>query len=44
MCLEIYIVTRVILGTNTGALVIAVLSLAIFVVFWLLVPRLDRRR
>ena len=44
MCLEIYIVSRVILGTNAGAVAIAILSLAIFVVFWLLVPRLDRRR
>jgi hypothetical protein len=44
ICLEIYIVARVILETSVGAAIIAVLSLAIFVVFWLVVPRVSRRR
>ena len=44
MCLEIYIVARVSLGTNAGAAVIAVVLLAVFVTFWLLVPRRSRRR
>jgi len=44
ICLEIYIVARVILGTSAGAAIIAVLSLGVFVVFWLVVPRVSRRR
>src|SRR6266516_2905515 len=44
ICLEIYIVSRVILGTSAGAAIIAVLSLGVFVVFWLVVPRVSRRR
>lgn len=44
ICLDIYIVARVILGTTVGAAIIAVLSLAVFVVFWLVVPRVSRRR
>ncbi len=44
ICLEIYIVARVILGTSVGAAIIAVLSLGVFVVFWLVVPRVSRRR
>jgi hypothetical protein len=44
ICLEIYIVARVILGTSAGAAIVAVLSLAVFVVFWLVVPRASRRR
>jgi hypothetical protein len=44
ICLEIYIVARVILETSVGAAIIAVLSLAVFIVFWLVVPRAARRR
>jgi uncharacterized protein DUF6328 len=44
ICLDIYIVARVTLGTRLGAAIIAVLSLAVFVVFWLVVPRISRRR
>jgi hypothetical protein len=44
ICLDIYIVARVILGTSVGAVIVAVLSLAVFVVFWLVVPRASRRR
>jgi len=44
ICLDIYIVARVTLGTTVGAVIIAVLSLVVFVVFWLVVPRLSRRR
>lgn len=44
ICLDIYIVARVILGTSVGAAIIAVLSLAVFVVFWLVLPRLSRRQ
>ena len=44
ICLEIYIVARVILGTMAGAAIVAILSLAVFVVFWLVVPRVSRRR
>jgi hypothetical protein len=44
ICLEIYIVARVILETSVGAAILAVLSLAIFIVFWLVLPRVSRRR
>ena len=44
ICLEIYIVARVILGTRVGAAIVAIVSLAVFVVFWLIVPRASRRR
>ena len=44
ICLDIYIVSRVILGTSVIAAIIAVLSLGVFVVFWLVIPRASRRR
>jgi hypothetical protein len=44
ICLEIYIVARVILGTVVGAAIVAGLALGVFVVFWLLVPRASRQR
>ena len=44
ICLEIYIVARVILGTSVGAAIVAIVSLVVFVVFWLIVPRASRRR
>lgn len=43
ICLEIYIVARVTLGTNIGAAIMATVSLAVFTVFWLILPRLARR-
>jgi hypothetical protein len=43
ICLEIYIVARVTLGTNIGAVIMAAVSLAVFAVFWLVLPRLARR-
>jgi hypothetical protein len=44
ICLEIYIVARVTLGTNIGAAIMATASLAVFSVFWLILPRLARRQ
>ncbi|HKN59200.1 MAG TPA: DUF6328 family protein [Gemmatimonadaceae bacterium] len=44
ICLDIYIVGRVILDTRVGAAITAALMLLVFIVFWLLVPRLARRR
>ena len=43
ICLDVYIVARVILGTSVGAAIIAVLLLGVFIVFWLVVPRRARR-
>jgi hypothetical protein len=43
ICLEIYIVARVTLGTNIAAAIMATVSLAVFTVFWLILPRLARR-
>ena len=44
ICLDIYVVGRVILDTRVGAAITAALMLLVFIVFWLLVPRLARRR
>ena len=43
ICLDVYIVARVILGTSVGAAIIAALLLGFFIVFWLVVPRRARR-
>jgi len=43
ICLDVYIVARVILGTSVGAAIIAALLLGVFIVFWLVVPRRARR-
>ena len=43
ICLEIYLVARVIIGTRVGALSVAGPLLGVFIVFWLLVPRLAGR-
>ena len=44
ICLDVYIIARVILGTNAGAAVIAAVLLLVFVVFWRIVPQRARRR
>ena len=43
ICLDVYVVARVILGTSVGAAIIAALLLGVFIVFWLVVPRRARR-
>ena len=43
ICLDVYIVARVILGTSVGAAIIAALLLGVFIVFWLVVPRRARQ-
>ena len=43
ICLDVYIVGRVILGGSAGAALIAGLTLLVFIVFWLVVPRMARR-
>ena len=43
ICLDVYIVARVILGTSVGAAIVAALLLGVFIVFWLVVPRRARR-
>ncbi len=44
ICLDVYIVGRVILDSSVGAAIIAALLLGVFIVFWLVVPRLARRK
>ncbi|HJP86509.1 MAG TPA: DUF6328 family protein [Gemmatimonadaceae bacterium] len=44
ICLDVYIIARVLLGTIAGAAIIAVLLLAVFFLFWRVVPQLARRR
>ena len=44
ICLDVYIIARVLLGTVTGAATIAVIMLAVFVVFWRVLPQFARRR
>ena len=43
ICLDVYIVARIILGTSGGAAVVAALLLGVFVVFWRVMPQLARR-
>jgi len=43
ICLEIYLVARVIVGTRGAAATIAAFLLGVFIVLWLLLPRLSRR-
>ena len=43
ICLDVYVVARVILGTSVGAAIIAALLLGVFIVFWLVVPRRARQ-
>jgi len=44
LCLDVYVVARVILDERGVAAIIAAALLGVFVVFWLLLPRLARRR
>jgi len=43
ICLDVYVIARVILGTVVGAATIAVLLLAVFIVFWRIIPQSARR-
>jgi hypothetical protein len=42
ICLDVYVVARVIVGTRLVAAILAFLLLGVFIVFWLLMPRLVR--
>ena len=44
LCLDIYLVARVIVGGRGVAATVALFLLGIFIVFWLLLPRLSRSR
>ena len=44
LCLDIYLVARVIVGTRGVAATLAVSLLGVFIVLWLLVPRLSHTR
>jgi len=44
ICLDIYLVTRVTVGTRGVAATVAVFLLGVFIVLWLLLPRLARAR
>jgi hypothetical protein len=43
ICLDVYLISRVILGTSTVAIVVAVLLLGVFLVFWRVLPQKARR-
>ncbi len=43
ICLDVYLIARVILGTRPVAAVVAVLLLGVFFVFWRLLPQRARR-
>ncbi len=44
LCLDIYVVARVIVGTRGVAAIVAASLLGVFIVLWLLLPRLSRSR
>lgn len=44
ICLDVYVIARVILGTVAGAAVIAALLLVVFILFWRIMPQQARRR
>jgi len=44
ICLDIYLVTRVTVGTRGVAATVAVFLLGVFILLWLLLPRLARAR
>ena len=44
LCLDIYLVARVIVGTRGVAATVAASLLGVFIVLWLLLPRVSRRR
>jgi hypothetical protein len=43
ICLDVYVIARVILGANVRAAIIALLLLGVFVVFWRVIPQKARR-
>ena len=43
ICLDVYVIARVILGTIAGAAVVAVLLLMVFIAFWRVIPQVARR-
>ena len=42
ICLDVYLVARVIVQTQMVAATVAVSLLGVFLVFWLLLPRIER--
>ncbi|MFL5488546.1 MAG: DUF6328 family protein [Gemmatimonadaceae bacterium] len=44
ICLDVYVVARVIVGSRVVAGTVAAALLGVFIVFWLLLPRAVRRR
>ena len=44
ICLDVYVIARVILGTTPGAAVVAVMMLAVFFLFWRILPQSNPRR
>jgi hypothetical protein len=44
ICLDVYVIARVILGTSGVAAVVAVLLVGVFFVFWRVIPQRARRR
>jgi len=44
ICLDVYLIARVILGTSGPAVIVAVLLLGVFFVFWRVIPQRARRR
>ena len=43
ICLDVYVIARVILSSVAGAVVVVVLLLAVFILFWRVIPQLARR-
>jgi hypothetical protein len=43
ICLDVYVIARVILGTTPGAAVVAFVMLIVFFIFWRIVPQSLRR-
>jgi hypothetical protein len=43
ICLDVYVVARVIVGSRWVAGIVAVFLFGVFIVFWLLLPRAVRR-
>jgi hypothetical protein len=43
ICLDVYVIARVILGTTPGAAVVAFVMLIVFYIFWRIVPQSLRR-
>jgi len=44
ICLDVYVVARVVVGSRGVAGIVAVSLFGVFIVFWLLLPRAVRRR